>query len=523
VLVSLLAVVALGEEAEAAEAKEVDEEKVAAAKEDNSTQPYKPPRIEGLHWVETFDGDAMSRWKSSSKEKYNGKFEVAKRKREALIGDMGLVVAEEAKTYGISASFPALKGAKDVPFVVQFEAQFQDGLQCGGSYVKLFDRKGAKAEDFDNDTPYVIMFGPDRCGATDKVHFILQHQNSKTGKWEEKHLKEPAHVPSDHLSHLYGLIINPDNTFEVQVDGVKKASGDLLTAMTPPINPPKEIDDPADSKPGEWVEDPKMNDPDSSKPDEWDEDEPASIPDPDAKMPDGWNEDVVAGKIPDPSANVPADWDTEEDGDWEAPVVDNPACKVGCGKWNPPTITNPKYKGKWAAPKIDNPAYKGVWKPKQIPNPDFVEDQTPCILPNIDSVGIDIWSMQSGILFDNFVISTDVAKTAAFADETWRTRSNIEELQKPKPVGGDGIWDMLQKYMIPIAITLVILLLTTVWCCCCRGDAAPPPPARAPAAKAAGSKKKRDESPKPAEEKDPAEGEEDKDDEKDKTASSSSK
>jgi len=45
---------------------------------------------------------------------------------------------------------------------------------------------------------------------------------------------------------------------------------------------------------------------------------------------------------------VPADWDTEEDGDWEAPVVPNPLCKEapGCGVWNRPTKSNPDYKAR---------------------------------------------------------------------------------------------------------------------------------------------------------------------------------
>jgi len=33
--------------------------------------------------------------------------------------------------------------------------------------------------------------------------------------------------------------------------------------------------------------------------------------------------------VPDPAATKPADWDDEEDGDWEAPIVANPKCKVG--------------------------------------------------------------------------------------------------------------------------------------------------------------------------------------------------
>jgi calnexin len=48
------------------------------------------------------------------------------------------------------------------------------------------------------------------------------------------------------------------------------------------------------------------------------------------------------------------------DGVWEAPSVDNPLCtKVpGCGKWTPPVILNPAYKGPWSAPLIDNPNYR---------------------------------------------------------------------------------------------------------------------------------------------------------------------
>jgi len=499
---SLILAVALGEGHEAAE---VDEEAEAAVKEDNSTRPYVAPNVDGLHWVETFDGDVMKRWIGSAQEKYNGRFEASKRVQEGLIGDMGLLVPIEAQHYGISSQFPAIVGAKEVPFVFQFEARFQEGHQCGGAYVKLFDSNGKKAEEFDNDTPYIIMFGPDKCGENNKVHFILQHQNPKTGKWEEKHLKDPPKVGDTFMTHLYGLVINPDNTFEIQVDGVKKASGDLLTSMSPAVNPPKEVDDSSDSKPSDWVEEAKMGDPSASKPEDWDEDEPYSVDDPSATMPTGWNEDVEVGKIPDPAATIPADWDNDEYWEWEAPVIDNPACTVGCGKWKPPTVSNPKYKGKWSAPQVDNPAYKGIWKPRQIDNPDYFEDKTPCILPKIDSVGIDIWTMQKGLLFDNFVIGTDPARVAAFAEETWRIRSGIEELQKPK-VKQAGVMGFFEEYSfyIAIGVTVLVIFISTLWCMCCRGggDAAPAP--RRPA-------RKRAESPTPAnakadsEETDPAE------------------
>lgn len=45
-----------------------------------------------------------------------------------------------------------------------------DGLECGGAYMKLLqDNKKLHAEEFSNASPYVIMFGPDKCGATNKV------------------------------------------------------------------------------------------------------------------------------------------------------------------------------------------------------------------------------------------------------------------------------------------------------------------------------------------------------------------
>lgn len=46
------------------------------------------------------------------------------------------------------------------------------------------------------------------------------------------------------------------------------------------------------------------------------------------------------------------------DGEWEAPRISNPACRIGCGEWRPPMIDNPKYKGVWRPPMIDNPNYQ---------------------------------------------------------------------------------------------------------------------------------------------------------------------
>ena len=59
---------------------------------------------------------------------------------------------------------------------------------------------------------------------------------------------------------------------------------------------------------------------------DWDENE--EMDDPEDKKPAGW--DDIPKQIVDPDASKPDDWDDESDGEWEAPMIDNPAYKVSC-------------------------------------------------------------------------------------------------------------------------------------------------------------------------------------------------
>jgi len=294
--------------------------------------------------------------------------------------------------------------------VLQYEVRPSSGWTCGGAYLKFYN----STDDFDaakvnNDTPYSIMFGPDKCGATNKVHLIFRRKSPLDGSIEEKHLANPPMVPSDSNSHVYTAVIDPaKNEVSVAVDGEVKTSGSVFTSFEPPFNPPKKIDDPEDSKPADWIDDPKMDDPDAVKPDDWDEDAPMEIPDEEAEKPEGWLDDEPE-MIPDPEAEQPDDWDEEEDGEWEAPLIRNPACDdVGCGEWERPTKANPDYKGKWYPPRIDNPEYKGEWKPRQIPNPAYFEDDAPLkAVGTIGAVGAELWTMDGGVYFDNLLITGD--------------------------------------------------------------------------------------------------------------------
>jgi len=315
---------------------------------------------------------------------------------------------------------------------------FADGLECGGAYLKLLrDNKALHQEEFSNASPYVIMFGPDKCGSTNKVHFIFNHKNPKTGEYEEKHLTAPPAAKIVKTSTLYTLIVHPNNTAIIKINGEQVKEANLLEDFTPAVNPPKEIDDAKDTKPDDWVDESRIADPEAKKPEDWDEEAPFEIVDEEATMPEDWLENEPL-TIPDPEAEKPEDWDDEEDGDWVPPTVPNSKCDEvsGCGKWEKPLIKNPNYKGKWTAPYIDNPAYKGVWAPRKIKNPAYFEDKTPANFEPMGAIGFEIWTMQKDILFDNIYIGHSVADAEKFAAETFEIKSAVEkaleEADKPK-------------------------------------------------------------------------------------------
>lgn len=408
--------------------------------EEEIVEVFEPPEPSGpTYFHEAFltEDVLWKRWvKSEAKKddvdeelaKYDGKWAVEAAEEGSLKGDLGLVLKSKAKHHAIAVRLDQTFEFDEEPFIAQYEVKFQNSLECGGAYVKLLAGE-PDLESFQDKTRYSIMFGPDKCGADSKLHFIFQHKNPVSEKYEEKHAKKPSgfsHVFSDKKSHLYTLIIEPDNSFEILVDQKSVSSGSLLEDFTPPVNPPAEIEDPDDHKPDDWDDRKKIADPDAVKPDDWDEDAPARIPDPDAVKPDGWLDDEPE-LIDDPDAEKPDDWDDELDGEWEPPQISNPQCEdVGCGEWEPPLINNPDFKGKWRPELIDNPAYKGEWKPKMIPNPEFFEDLEPFRMSSIGAIGLELWSMTDNIYFDNFIITSSREVADQWAADTWKKKQRAE-------------------------------------------------------------------------------------------------
>ncbi|XP_017608121.1 calreticulin-like [Gossypium arboreum] len=335
-----------------------------------------------VFFEERFDDGWESRWvKSDWKKDDNmaGEWNYTSGKWSGNLNDKGIQTSEDYRFYAISAKFPEVNN-KGKTLVFQFSVKHEQQLDCGGGYMKLLSGD-IDQKNFGGDTPYSIMFGPDICGSTKKVHAILHYKGTN-------HLmKKEVPCETDQLTHVYTFILHPDATYKILIDNVGKRTGSLYTDWD--LLPPKRIKDPSAKKPEDW-------------------DDKEFIPDPEDKKPEGY--DDIPKEIPDPDAKKPEDWDDEED-----------------GEWTPSTIPNPEYNGPWKPKKIKNPNYNGKWKAPKIDNPDFKDDPDLYVFPNLKHVGIELWQVKSGTLFDNILVADDVEYAKKLAEETWGKQKDAEK------------------------------------------------------------------------------------------------
>merc|ERR1712203_195943 len=284
--------------------------------------------------------------------------------------------------FGISAAFDSFSNeGKDL--IVQYQAKYEKDVECGGGYLKL----GPKMDDltaFGDPTVYNIMFGPDKCGYTKRTHLIFNYKGKNVLKKSDLSYKQE----NEGTSHLYRMILKSDNTVRVEIDEEKIYEGSIKEDWE--VLKPKETPDPDDKKPGDWVDDSMIDDPEDKKPEDW----------------------VEEKRIVDSEAKKPDDWDDEEDGEWEAPMKDNP-----------------DYKGDWNVKRISNPAYKGVWEAKKIANPEYEDDDSVYKYDDFGFVGFDLWQVKGGTIFDNVIITDDVAEADAFVKK-WKSLSEVEKAKK---------------------------------------------------------------------------------------------
>lgn len=302
--------------------------------------------------------------------------------------DKGIQTSQDARFYGLSAPLDKpFKSSDKKDLVIQYTVKHEQKIDCGGAYLKLLPGgKNFDAKKFGGDTPYGVMFGPDICGSSNKRTHVILHSNRKD---ENLLIKKNVNTEDNQLSHLYTLVVRPDNTFEVFIDNKSVRSGKLDDEFD--FLPAKEIKDPDQSKPADWVDEKR-------------------IPDPDDKKPDGW--DDIPAEIPDPDASKPDDWDDEDDGEWEPPMVDNPEYK---GEWKPKMIDNPEYKGPWKHPMIANPEYE------------YDEEMFAVCKDECTHVGFELWQVKSGTIFDDIIVTDSLEEAQKFAEETFFKKKDVEK------------------------------------------------------------------------------------------------
>merc|ERR1711959_298043 len=230
-----------------------------------------------IYFSETFGDGWESRWTASKwkdSEGTQGKFVAATGKWFGdATEDQGIQTSEDSKFFGISAGFDSFSNdGRDV--IVQYQAKYEKDVECGGGYLKI----GPKLSDpttFGDPTPYNIMFGPDKCGYTKRTHLIFSYKGKNVLKKSDLSYKQDDYGQS----HLYRLIVKPDNTVKVEIDQNEIYSGSMTDDWE--LLKPKKISDPEDKKPEDWSDDSMIDDPEDKKPDDWVEEK--RIVDADAK------------------------------------------------------------------------------------------------------------------------------------------------------------------------------------------------------------------------------------------------
>lgn len=124
----------------------------------------------------------------------------------------------------------------------------EQGLECGGGYVKLFStemrKRTQRGRRLTNDTPYLLMFGPDVCGHEAKIHLMWNLPSFSTTREMAPSLSLDRDV-LDTTTHLYTLRIDPNvRKFHIFVDQQLVREGtfandlnftDILTSTEEPV------------------------------------------------------------------------------------------------------------------------------------------------------------------------------------------------------------------------------------------------------------------------------------------------
>ncbi|XP_049644350.1 calreticulin-3 [Suncus etruscus] len=304
--------------------------------------------LDGEHW--------RNRWVPSTNDSGFGHFRLSSGKFYGHIEkDKGLQTTQDSRFYAISARFPPFS-SRGRPLVLQYTVKHEQKMDCGGGYVKVFPA-GLDQRQLNNKSPYYIMFGPDICGFDiTKVHVILQFKN----QYHEN--KKSIRCKVDGYTHLYTLVLRPDLSYEVRIDGQVAESGDI------------EYD--------------------------WNLESLKSSAKKTGTEQQGWEQKDWDKQFLEAGAGAPSDWNSKLDGD-----VDLQA----------PLLQKPPYQDGLKPEGIDS----NVWLHRKPKDANYLAESDLTEFDDIGAIGLELWQVRSGTIFDNFLITDDEEYAQKFGKATW--------------------------------------------------------------------------------------------------------
>ncbi|OHT13979.1 Calreticulin family protein [Tritrichomonas foetus] len=223
-----------------------------------SSQPPKVPNRPDceVYFYEAFSDHSVEKyWIPTDSKNYTGAWQIEHTEIPQTLPNENALVAKSRNSHSaISTKFKKPITFINQTFVLQYEMRPQFAFTCSGAYLKLFSDSNFDPKKLTNETKHILMFGPDRCGELNRIHFIFNYFHPKRKIYKELILKSPPEAPVDVYNHLYTLIVRPNNTFSILVDNEIVKNGSLFFDFDPPLLEPREIPDPDDKKPEDWNE-----------------------------------------------------------------------------------------------------------------------------------------------------------------------------------------------------------------------------------------------------------------------------
>jgi len=134
-----------------------------------------------VYFKESFDNGLSDKWVQSKSKDDFGKFVVSNGKFFAdEASSKGLQTSQDAKFYAMSIPFDKEFDNAGKVMVIQFSVKHEQGIDCGGGYVKILP-PGYDAAKLNGESKYNIMFGPDICGGDKKTHVIFSYKDKNYG------------------------------------------------------------------------------------------------------------------------------------------------------------------------------------------------------------------------------------------------------------------------------------------------------------------------------------------------------